>query len=243
MPGCGRAEAASQRPDHDRVEQTKIHEPRSWRKPAHPAKPQITASASGSEAVQAAWLGFCGYPEVFPVTPATLLAWHRRLAARKFNTSKRRRPGRPPTIRGIVRLAGEPAALRGECQLVARPACQPELLGELTHMVQVVQVVLGPRSAVEIPSEPVRVLPTGVFSGDVAQGSLADPEAGADQALSAFVYQGEDRGIGFAIRRAAAHGGLACRHWRGHPAWPGLVGGSCSHSGAWRTWAAIMTST
>jgi putative transposase len=34
--------------------------------------------------------------EVFPVTPATLLAWHRRLAAGKYdtNTSKRRKPGR-----------------------------------------------------------------------------------------------------------------------------------------------------
>jgi hypothetical protein len=32
---------------------------------------------------------------VFPVTPATLLAWHRKLAARKYHTSKRRRPGRP----------------------------------------------------------------------------------------------------------------------------------------------------
>jgi hypothetical protein len=29
---------------------------------------------------------------VFPVTPATLLCWHRRLAARKYDTSKRRKP-------------------------------------------------------------------------------------------------------------------------------------------------------
>jgi hypothetical protein len=49
--------------------------------------------------------------EVFPVTPATLLAWHRRLMARKYDTSKRRKPGRPPTSPGIaclvVRLARE----------------------------------------------------------------------------------------------------------------------------------------
>jgi len=42
---------------------------------------------------------------VFPVTPATLLAWHRRLAARKYDTSTRRRPGRPPAVRGIARVA------------------------------------------------------------------------------------------------------------------------------------------
>ena len=51
------------------------------------------------------------WAEVFPVTPATLLAWHRRLMARKYDTSKRRKPGRPPTVPGIaclvVRLAKE----------------------------------------------------------------------------------------------------------------------------------------
>jgi putative transposase len=41
---------------------------------------------------------------IFPVTPATLLAWHRRLAARKYDTSKRRKPGRPTAIRSIARL-------------------------------------------------------------------------------------------------------------------------------------------
>ncbi len=43
--------------------------------------------------------------EVFPVTPATLLAWHRKLAAKKYDTSKRRKPGRPPAVRSIARLA------------------------------------------------------------------------------------------------------------------------------------------
>ena len=38
------------------------------------------------------------------MTPATLLAWHRGLAAKKYDTSKRRRPGRPPTIPSIARL-------------------------------------------------------------------------------------------------------------------------------------------
>jgi putative transposase len=52
-----------------------------------------------------------GWAEIFPVTPATLLAWHRKLVAGKYDTSGRRRPGRPPTIpsvaRFVVRLAKE----------------------------------------------------------------------------------------------------------------------------------------
>jgi putative transposase len=51
------------------------------------------------------------WPGIFPVTPATLLTWHRKLAASKYDTSNRRKPGRPPTVpsiaRIIVRLAKE----------------------------------------------------------------------------------------------------------------------------------------
>jgi putative transposase len=45
------------------------------------------------------------WAEVFSVTPATLLAWHRKLTAKHYDTSRRRRPGRPPTVRSIARLA------------------------------------------------------------------------------------------------------------------------------------------
>jgi len=41
---------------------------------------------------------------VFPVTPATLLAWHRRLVARKQDYASRRRPGRPSTAAVIRKL-------------------------------------------------------------------------------------------------------------------------------------------
>jgi putative transposase len=44
------------------------------------------------------------WPQIFPVTPATLLAWHHRLAAKKYDTSKRRKPGRPPTAASLARL-------------------------------------------------------------------------------------------------------------------------------------------
>jgi hypothetical protein len=44
------------------------------------------------------------WSDVFPVTPETLLAWHRKLAAKKYDTSRQSAPGRPPTARSIARL-------------------------------------------------------------------------------------------------------------------------------------------
>jgi len=38
------------------------------------------------------------------VTPDTLLAWHRRLIAEKYDSSKKRNPGRPPTAANIREL-------------------------------------------------------------------------------------------------------------------------------------------
>ena len=42
--------------------------------------------------------------EVFAVTPATLLSWHRRLVTSKWDYSSRRRPGRPSTAAAIRKL-------------------------------------------------------------------------------------------------------------------------------------------
>ena len=42
--------------------------------------------------------------EVFAVTPATLLAWHRRLVGRKWDYTSRRGPGRPSTAAAIRKL-------------------------------------------------------------------------------------------------------------------------------------------
>ena len=49
--------------------------------------------------------------EVFAVTPATLLAWHRRLVARRWDHTSRRPPGRPSTAAAmrklVIRMATE----------------------------------------------------------------------------------------------------------------------------------------
>jgi transposase InsO family protein len=48
--------------------------------------------------------------DIFPVTPATLLAWHRRLVSRHGDYTSRRRPGRPPTAAAIRTLVIRMAA-------------------------------------------------------------------------------------------------------------------------------------
>jgi putative transposase len=53
----------------------------------------------------------CRWAEVFPVTPATILTWHRKLVSRKWDYTARRRPGRPSTAAAIkkviIRMATE----------------------------------------------------------------------------------------------------------------------------------------
>jgi putative transposase len=44
------------------------------------------------------------WAETFPVSPATLLAWHRRLVARTWDYSARRKPGRPSTAREVKKI-------------------------------------------------------------------------------------------------------------------------------------------
>jgi transposase len=46
----------------------------------------------------------CRWAEIFPVTPATILRWHRSLVARKWTFTERRRPGRPSTGASIKTL-------------------------------------------------------------------------------------------------------------------------------------------
>src|SRR5712691_5316741 len=55
--------------------------------------------AALSRLVPRRWWG-----EVFAVTPATLLAWHRRLVTRKWDYASRRGPGRPSTAAAVRKL-------------------------------------------------------------------------------------------------------------------------------------------
>ncbi len=47
------------------------------------------------------------WAEVFPVTPGTVLAWHRKLAAGRYTTTPAR-PGRPPTAVPVKALPATP---------------------------------------------------------------------------------------------------------------------------------------
>jgi transposase InsO family protein len=82
------------------------------------------------------------WAEVFPVAPGTLLAWHRRLIARKWDYSARRgRTGRPPTAAAlkklVLRLARENPQwghrrIQGELARLGHPIA-PSTVWEILH--------------------------------------------------------------------------------------------------------------
>ena len=88
--------------------------------------------------------------EIFAVTPATLLAWHRKLAAAKYDTSGQRKPG-PPKSPGIallvVRLARE-NPLRGYRRIhreLTKPGLTvaPSTVWEILHAAGIVRLPAG----------------------------------------------------------------------------------------------------
>jgi putative transposase len=50
------------------------------------------------------------WAEVFPVTPATILAWHRKMVSRRWDYTARRPPGRPSTASAIKKIVLRMAA-------------------------------------------------------------------------------------------------------------------------------------
>ncbi|WP_158854484.1 hypothetical protein [Saccharothrix deserti] len=71
--------------------------------------------------------------------------------------------------------------------------------------------------------DPDRKLPIGVTLADIAGDDLDEFTDHAAGTLGTVAIQAEEHSAHFAFRRAAAHGGLACRHWWGTPTWPRLV--------------------
>ena len=67
------------------------------------------------------------------VTPQTLLGWHRKLIANKYDGSLRRRPGRPPTRREIEKLVVRMATENRNWGYVRIQGALPNLGHELAH--------------------------------------------------------------------------------------------------------------
>jgi hypothetical protein len=70
---------------------------------------------------------------------------------------------------------------------------------------------------------PGRRLPIGVALAALAGDDLHEYGDHADTALSSLAGPAERRGAPYALWRAAAPGGLACRRWWGTLGWPQLV--------------------
>ena len=70
---------------------------------------------------------------------------------------------------------------------------------------------------------PNRRLPTGATLAELAGDDLDGYREHANGVLVEFAAAAERRGPRHAFWRAAAHGGLACRHWWGTPTWPPRV--------------------
>lgn len=70
---------------------------------------------------------------------------------------------------------------------------------------------------------PSRKLPIDMTLAQLAGDGLPEYRDDADKCLGAFGAQAEERGTRFGFARTAAHGGLACGHWWGHPRWPTQV--------------------
>jgi putative transposase len=70
------------------------------------------------------------WPEVFPVTPATILRWHRNLVARKWDYASRRRPGRPSTGTSVKAWSSGMWSRRPRCgRSCTRPTSIPRRAG------------------------------------------------------------------------------------------------------------------
>jgi hypothetical protein len=148
---------------------------------------------------------------VFPVTPGTLLAWHRRLIAAKWDhTIRRTRTGRPPTraalMNLVLRLARENAGrghkrIQGELSRLGHPIAA-SAVWEILH-------------AAGIDPAPRRIGPTWrEFLKAQAEGILAVDFFHLDTVLGRRLYA-----LAF-----LEHGTRRRRHRPPHPAVGGAAG-------------------
>lgn len=72
-------------------------------------------------------------------------------------------------------------------------------------------------------TDPKRRLPIGVTLGELAGAGLSELVDHVDLTLGSMATTAERYGVRHALWKAAAHGGLACRHWWGTPTWPATV--------------------
>lgn len=114
------------------------------------------------------------WAKVFPITPSTLLAWHRKLVARRWDYSRRRRgPGRPPTqtaIKNLVpRLARESSRwghrrIQGELVRLGHPIAA-STVWQILHTAGI-----DPAPTPHRPNRAMRPAPSGRRGGEADRG-------------------------------------------------------------------------
>jgi hypothetical protein len=124
------------------------------------------------------------WAQVFSVTPATVLAWHRRLVTRKWTYVDRRGPGRPPTAAMIKRLV---VRMARKNPTWGHQRIQGELL-RLDHRIAA-STVWQPLTEASIDPAPRRSAPTWKqFLTAQAKGILAVDFLHVDTVLLKRIY-------------------------------------------------------
>ena len=126
----------------------------------------------GAAALRGALAGAARAIITWLLTPATLLAWHRKLTAKKYDTSKRRKPGRPPTVLSTARLAVRQARenpLRGHRRIHSEltklgVTVAPSTIWEILHAAG---VDLAPRHSGPTWRQFLHAQATGILAADL----------------------------------------------------------------------------
>ena len=120
------------------------------------------------------------------VTPDTLLAWHQKLIARKYDGSQRRGPGRPRVIGGDPQTSGPHGWREPQLGLHSYPRSfgQPRSSGWTKHSCQYLEGAWHRAGTRTLQEDDLARVPTGALGGScygssVAQGSVPFPRPAA----------------------------------------------------------------